>query len=141
MLRSRKAGARMPYELPIPKKGKETKQMNVTIPSAAGAADMDLKLIGLRDGADQGNPQVSMQEIFNDDSIHVGVWECTPGGWPIVDRRDTEVASIVNGRGTITDADGTEHVLVPGAVVTLPKGWSGRWDISETLRKVYVIVG
>ncbi len=114
--------------------------MKVQIPSAAGAADMDLKLVGPRDGADRGNPQVSMQTISNDGSIHVGVWECTPGGWPIVDRGDTEVASIVSGKGTITDASGTEHVLVPGAVVTLPKGWSGRWDLSETLRKVYVIV-
>ncbi len=101
---------------------------------------MDLNLIGPRDGADQGNPRVSVREIFNDGSIQVGVWECTPGGWPIVDRRETEVAQIVKGRGTITDADGTEHALVPGAVVTLPKGWSGRWDLSETLRKVYVIV-
>ncbi len=116
-------------------------QRNVTIPSAAGAANMDLSLIGPRAGADQGNPQVSAREIFNDGSIQVGVWECTPGGWPIVDRGDTEVATIVHGSGTITDADGTEHVLVPGAVVTLPKGWSGRWDLSETLRKVYVIVG
>ena len=114
--------------------------MNVAIPSTAGAANMDLNPIGPRDGADQGNPQVSMQTISNDGSIHVGVWECTPGGWPIVDRRDTEVAQIVKGRGTITDADGTKHVLVPGAVVTLPKGWSGRWDLTETLRKVYVIV-
>ena len=53
---------------------------------------MDLNPIGPRDGADQGNPQVSMQTISNDGSIHVGVWECTQGGWPIVDRSDTEVA-------------------------------------------------
>ena len=39
-----------------------------------------------------------------------------------------------------TDADGAEQVLVPGSVVTLPKGWSGRWDITETLRKAYVII-
>ena len=81
-------------------------------------------------GIDRGNPHVSMQTIFNDGSIHVGVWECTPGGWPIVDQGDTEVASIVSGKGTVTDADGTEHVLlVPGAVVTLLKGY---WDPSET---------
>ena len=30
-------------------------------------------------------PQVSAHVIFNDGSIHVGVWECEPGGWPIVD--------------------------------------------------------
>ena len=114
--------------------------MNVKIPSVAGAANMDLRPIGQRDGAEQGDPQVSAQTISNDGSIHVGVWECTPGGWPIVDRGDTEVASIVSGKGVITDADGAEQVLVSGSVVTLPKGWSGRWDIIETLRKVYVIV-
>ena len=115
--------------------------MNVSIPTAAGATDMDLNPIGQRDGADQGDPQVSAKMIFKEGQIHVGVWECTPGGWPIVNRGDTETATIVSGSGTITDADGTEHHLVPGSVVTLPQGWSGRWDITETLRKVYVIVG
>ena len=69
--------------------------MNVAIPSAAGAASIDLNTMGPRAGADQGNPQVSAREIFKDDSIQVGVWECTPEGWPIVDRTDTEVASCV----------------------------------------------
>ena len=115
--------------------------MNVAISSAAGAASMDLDPIGPRAGADQGDRQVSVREIFKYDSIPVGVWECTTGGWPIVDRPDTEVASIATGRATITDADGTEQVLVPGSAIILPKGWSGRWDLSETLSKVYVIIG
>ena len=114
--------------------------MNVAIPAAAGAAKMDLNPAGPRAGADRGDPQVSAKEIFSDGSIQVGVWECTPGGWPIVGRGDTEVAQIVSGKGTVTDADGTEHLLVPGSVITLPKGWSGRWDLTETLRKVYVLV-
>ncbi len=117
------------------------KEMNVSIPTASGATNMELTPIGQRDGTDQGDPQVSAQVIFREGPIHVGVWECKPGGWPIVDRGDTETATIVSGSGTITDADGTEHALVAGSVVTLPKGWSGRWDITETLRKVYVIVG
>ena len=33
------------------------------------------------------------------------------------------------------------QTLAPGAVVTLPKGWPGCWDITEALRKVYVVVG
>ena len=115
-------------------------EMSNAIPSAAGAADMALEPVGQRTGADVGNPQVSMHTIFNEGSIHAGVWECTPGGWPTENRGDTETASIVSGRGVITDADGTEQVLAPGAVVTLPAGWSGRWDITETLRKVFVIV-
>jgi hypothetical protein len=50
------------------------------------------------------------------------------------------VATTISGKGVITDADGNGQSLLPGSVVTLPKGWSGRWDITETLRKVYVIV-
>jgi len=115
--------------------------MTANVPSIAGAASMALDPAGVRVGFDQGDPQVSHREISKDGPVAVGVWECTPGGWSIVDRGDTEVCSIVGGRGTITDADGTIRLLTPGAVVTLPKGWSGRWDISETLRKVYVLVG
>lgn len=110
------------------------------IPAVAGATDMTLEPVGQRDGADQGDPQVSLRVISKDGAVHVGVWQCTPGGWPIVDRGDTEVASILSGKGVITDADGAQRVLGPGTVVVLPKGWSGRWDISETLRKVYVII-
>ena len=63
-----------------------------------------------------------------------------PGGRAIENRTNTEICSIVSGTGVITDADGTKRQLVPGSVLTLPKGWSGRWDIISTLRKVYVIV-
>lgn len=114
--------------------------MSARVPSSAGAADMPLEPAGPRTGADLGDPRVSYREISNDGHIEVGVWECTPGGWEIVERPDIEIVTIVSGAGTITDADGTVRPLSPGAVVTLPRGWSGRWDITETLRKVYVIL-
>ena len=114
--------------------------MTVSIPSAAGAAGMALEPSGRRAGADSGDPQTSVREISDDGSIKVGVWECTPGGWPVVNRADTEVCTIISGTGVITDAGGARRELGPGSVVTLPKGWSGRWDITQTLRKVYVLV-
>ncbi|MGZ0186830.1 MAG: cupin domain-containing protein [Alphaproteobacteria bacterium] len=101
---------------------------------------MTLTPRGQRDGADSGNPQVASAVIHNTNGIHVGVWECTAGGWPIENRQDCETATIISGIGRITDCDGTVHELDAGTVITLPKGWSGRWDITETLRKVYVIV-
>lgn len=110
------------------------------IPSIIGAADMALTPAGQRAGADRGDPQVSVAELSNQGGIAVGVWECEPGGWPVVDRPDCEVATILSGKGVITDADGSETPIMAGAVVTLPKGWTGRWDIEETVRKVYVIV-
>lgn len=107
--------------------------------SIYGATAMDLAPIGQRAGADSGDPQVSLCEISNVDGLSVGVWQCDPGGWPVIDRSDTEVATILSGKGRITDADGRVTRIEAGVVVTLPKGWSGRWDIEETTRKVYVI--
>ncbi len=115
-------------------------QVNTNIPSVAGAADMELTPNGRRAGADSGDPQVSSALIFKDETTQVGVWECTPGGWAIFDRDNMETVLVVAGQGVITDADGTEQLLSPGVVTVLPKGWSGRWDITETLRKVYIIV-
>jgi uncharacterized protein len=106
----------------------------------AGATDMALSPAGQRAGADSGDPQVSSRTISNENDIHVGVWECAPGGWPVIDRPDTEIATIISGSGVITSADGSKQNVTPGTVVTLPKGWTGRWDITETVRKVYVIV-
>ena len=110
------------------------------IPSVAAAETIELEPAGVRAGADSGNPETSAREISSGNGIDVGVWECTPGGWPVENRPNTEVCSIVSGTGVITDADGTKRQLEPGSVLTLPKGWSGRWDITSTLRKVYVIV-
>lgn len=114
--------------------------MTASIPSVTAAASMELTPSGRRAGADVGDPQTSVREIAQDGAAKIGVWECTPGGWPVVDRKDTEFCTIVSGKGVITDADGTKRPLGPGSVLTLPKGWTGRWEITETLRKVYVIV-
>ena len=114
--------------------------MSTHIPSIIGATDVALKSVGQRAGADQGDPQVSVSELSNKDGVSAGIWECTPGGWPVVDRPDTEIATILSGAGVITDADGTQTQITAGSVVTLPKGWSGRWDITQTARKVYVII-
>lgn len=35
---------------------------------------------------------------------------------------------------------GTAQRCVAGDTVILPKGWSGRWDVVETVRKVWAVV-
>jgi uncharacterized protein len=67
-----------------------------------------------------------------------GIWECTPGPsrWLL---ETNEFVQVLAGRMTVT-ADGGEPLeLAAGDAVTFPKGWSGTWDITETLRKAYVI--
>lgn len=99
-----------------------------------------LTAAGQRPGADAGDPQLHVLSVAPDAAGNIGVWQCTPGGWPVVDRPDTEVAYILSGAATITDdATGTKHEVSPGAFLVLPVGWTGRWDVTETVRKVYAI--
>lgn len=80
--------------------------MTAAVKSIISSTDTALTPAGQRAGADQGDPQISVQEILNDGTTQTGVWECTPGGWPVTDRPDTEIATILSGSGVITDADG-----------------------------------
>lgn len=57
-----------------------------------------------------------------------------------MDRPDTETCYILSGRATVTDAaTGERYEVSAGDVIVQPRGWSGRWDVSETIRKVYSI--
>ena len=107
----------------------------------ADVLDGGLEPLGPRSGADSGDPQTSGITFFSGHGVEVGVWECTPGGWAIVDRTTTETMLLLAGTVTITPADGEPVALGEGDVFVLPKGWSGRWDITETVRKLYVVVG
>ncbi|KAL1521521.1 hypothetical protein AB1Y20_021181 [Prymnesium parvum] len=93
---------------------------------------------GMRAGADKGSPVVSMKTFDRGNTLGAGIWECEPGGFPVVGSTSTETVLILKGKGTITNADGSQVALTPGTWHTLPTGWSGRWDIEETLRKLYV---
>lgn len=97
--------------------------------------------IGPRAGADSGEPYVSLLEFYADGLTETGIWECTPGGWHIENRPDTEVVHILSGRVRMSDdSDGSTREIVEGDVMVLPRGWSGRWDVLETTRKLYVVV-
>ena len=107
----------------------------------ADVLDGELEPLGPRAGFDSGDPQTSGITFFSGHGVEAGVWECTPGGWPIVDRPTTETMLLLAGTTTITPLDGEPVELTEGDVFVLPKGWSGRWDITDTVRKLYVLVG
>ncbi len=76
--------------------------------------------------------------LWSEGIQEVGVWECAPG--PSRWRLEThEMVHIVAGRMTVTVDGGAPQALVAGDVAIFPSGWSGTWEIEETLRKVYVI--
>lgn len=114
-------------------------ELRTMVVAYGDALDGALEPWGPRSGSDAGDPETSGIVFFDGHGVSVGVWECTPGGWPILDRPDTETMLLLAGAATITPADGDPVDLVEGDVFVLPKGWSGRWDITETVRKLYVI--
>ena len=110
--------------------------VHVTTPVVTGP----LEPRGQRPGADSGDPQISTRPFEGPADVRAGIWEAEPGGWPVVDREDTETCYIVSGKATITDgATGKSFDVSAGDVIIQPKGWSGRWDVTETIRKVYSI--
>jgi uncharacterized cupin superfamily protein len=73
-----------------------------------------------------------------DGSLSGGICECTPGPsyWT---QDEHEVIHLVAGRMTVTPDGGEPTELGAGDMAVFPKGWSGTWDIHETVRKVYAI--
>lgn len=95
---------------------------------------------GPRTDADTGSPCCSSRVLFKGKQSSVGAWTCTPGGFPVAHRTTTEAFYILDGVGTLTDAiDGTVNHWRAGDTVVLPKGWSGRWDITKTIHKIWLV--
>lgn len=111
-----------------------------TIVKAAEISDAALTSAGQRAGADKGDPQIAIRTLAPEAVGNLGIWECQPGGWPVVNRPDTEFTYIISGRAILTDDSTGEKIEVTGGdLVILPPGWTGRWDIIETVRKIYAI--
>jgi len=107
-------------------------------------ATMDLPDSGAREGYDTAEIPMTKHYPFDKTEIGnllgAGIWESTPGGFPIKERENTETIYIISGTAMITNKDGTTYELGPGCWHTLPTGWSGRWDITSTLRKLYLLL-
>ena len=102
--------------------------------------DDELEHRGVRPGYDTGEPMTSNRVFFDAHSTRVGVWECSPGGWEIQNRPDTETMLLLKGHVRMTTQGEDPVELREGDVFVLPKGWSGRWDVLETARKLFVVV-
>lgn len=114
----------------------------ITVMKSADLSTAELIPSGLRPGADRGNPQTAVLEIAPETiNGNFGIWECQPGGWPIKNRPTTEFAYILSGSANLTDEEtGKTTNIGPGDVVITPAGWYGRWDVIETIKKIYAII-
>jgi len=87
-----------------------------------------------------GEPYESWRVISDDGQVELGIWEVTPGSFRGETDGIYEQMHFVAGSGTITDGDGVVTEIRPGVVMLCPDGWSGTWDVRETVRKTYAVV-
>lgn len=101
----------------------------------------DLKIPHTDVSAEQrisGTPKTGSVQLEKFGGTIVGVWEMTPGVM-----RDTEVdeiLTVLSGAATVEFQDGRIITLEPGAVARLHAGQQTVWTVTETLRKVYVLL-
>lgn len=87
-----------------------------------------------------GNPIAQIRGSEHGAHDRVGVWECTPGRWrrQVMER---EFAHFLSGRARFFPDKGEPFDICAGDAVWFPADTTGTWEITETLRKTYVIVG
>ena len=71
--------------------------------------------------------------------LYAGMWQSTPGTWR-VHYDEWEYFHVLSGRGTLTDAHGHATPLEPGGRHILRPGFSGKFEVTETLTKDFVIL-
>jgi uncharacterized protein len=96
---------------------------------------------GVRSDAIHGVPYTASQLVYSvGPSTMVGCWSCTPGSFPIHQLTNTQFFHVLEGVFFVTNPDGTARRCAAGDTVVLPRGWSGLFDVVDTVRKLNVVV-
>ena len=84
--------------------------------------------------------QAASLGIERDDGVEAGIWECSPGCWrrQIVQQ---EFCHFIAGRCTFTPDGGETIEICAGDALVFPANTTGIWDIQETVRKTYLLIG
>ncbi|HEY4114855.1 MAG TPA: cupin domain-containing protein [Rhizomicrobium sp.] len=69
----------------------------------------------------------------------MGIWECSPGRWERTVKQE-EFAHFVKGSARFTPAHGEPIDIRAGDTIWFPANTGGVWEITEDVRKVYVII-
>lgn len=88
-----------------------------------------------------GNPQRSTWNRYERNGVFMGEWKCEVGKWRIQFGADEhEFFQVISGRCRVADSDGHSREFAPGDACMLAPGFSGTFEVLETILKRYVIV-
>lgn len=77
--------------------------------------------------------------IFSQGGHTGGIWEATPYAERMEDYPFNEMAHVIAGRVTITPDGGAAVSFGAGDSYFMQKGFTGRFEVTETLRKYYFV--
>ena len=77
--------------------------------------------------------------VSDDEAILAGVWECAPCREKIAAYPVNEMMTVLSGSVTLTHADGRTETFVAGDTFFIAKGTPCVWEITQTLKKYYMI--
>ncbi len=88
-----------------------------------------------------GDPQESFLNLYDGGGgrFACGVWQCTPGTIAMADWPHEEFCVLLAGRVVITPQGGRPQEYRQGDAFVIPRGFTGIWDVRETIRKYYAI--
>jgi uncharacterized cupin superfamily protein len=104
---------------------------------AAGEIDIPLRDVSAEQRV-SGAPRTGSMQLEKIGVTVVGVWEMTPG--VMRDVEVDEILTVLSGAATVEFQDGSRITLEPGAVARLRAGQGTVWTVTETLRKVFVLL-
>ncbi|MEF7615316.1 cupin domain-containing protein [Aquincola sp. MAHUQ-54] len=92
----------------------------------------------------RGNPRRetwNVAELPVRGQFYTGVWRCEPGQWRIAfGPAEVELFTVLQGRCRLHADDGTVQEAGPGEALFIPAGFTGAFEVLETLTKTYAIV-
>lgn len=88
-----------------------------------------------------GNPEQRSWdlEIGFDRTQFAGLWESDAGCWRVEMGPDWELCHLLDGELVITEDGGATRTLGPGETFVMQPGFSGTWQATRAIRKIYVI--
>ena len=88
---------------------------------------------------DESSPLTALASLDEVGTLSTGVWTHDVG----TSDGDfgAEVFVVLSGRGTVTDQHGGRIDLAPGVIGVLDAGDLTHWEITEPLRKVWIVAG
>lgn len=88
----------------------------------------------------EGQTEAALVVWSAPEGVEAGIWEATPGRFGATRDGYHEVCQILSGRATLTPTGGEPVQIGPGDTLVTPAGWTGVWEVHETLRKTYVVL-